>query len=359
MTRRVRTPSNPLQVMLVEIWASVLGDAPRGVDQSFAELGGTRADLDRMLARAASACGRPVPAHARRHEVTIEELAVALHAPEPADGPGRRLVVARNVGPGAHRRPLFFLHGDYAGGGLYCLRLAVHLGRDQPLYGIAPHGHEGEALPPTIEAMAADRLRTIRALQPSGPYWLGGYCNGAVVAFEIARQLQAEGERVERLVLVAPVVFAPRADGRWAGVATTLRRGARRLRSGLPDTRAALRWRVARLWERHGPALRVWLGGAWQDPTSRAAVVHDWVFEAHARRIRAYWPLPYAGAVTVLHPVAEPLRAGAEPGRVWPRLAERVEVHPVPGAHFSCITVHVRELAERIRTCLDAPGERA
>ena len=147
-------------------------------------------------------------------DLSIADLAGAVKTRAGETGrPERRGLIARNLarGGGAAARPeLFYLHGDYNGGGLYCLALAGHIGRDQPFYGLAPHGADGAPLPPTIEAMADDRLRMLRALRPSGPYRLAGHCNGALVAFEMARRLAADGERVDRLVLVSPRLPARR-----------------------------------------------------------------------------------------------------------------------------------------------------
>lgn len=98
--------------------------------------------------------------------------------------------------------PLFFFHGDFAAGGHYVRRIAG-ISR-QPLVSIGPHGLRGEPVPASIEAMAAARLVEIRALRPHGPYRLGGYCNGALVAYEAARLLRGEGEEVEVLILLEP-----------------------------------------------------------------------------------------------------------------------------------------------------------
>ena len=96
----------------------------------------------------------------------------------------------------AAKQPFFFLHGDFSGGGFYCRNLARHIDADRPFYALHPHGLHGEETPRTIAAMAASRLEEVRRLQPRGPYLLGGFCNGALVAFEMARLLQAQGETV-------------------------------------------------------------------------------------------------------------------------------------------------------------------
>ena len=87
------------------------------------------------------------------------------------------------------RRPLFFFHGDLNGGGFYCRELARHLGPEQPVFAIHPLGLDDRPVPATIEAMATEHLARMRELQPRGPYFLGGYCNGGLMAYEVARRL--------------------------------------------------------------------------------------------------------------------------------------------------------------------------
>ena len=137
------------------------------------------------------------------------------------------------------RRPFFFFHGDLNGGGFYCRELARHLGPDQPFFAIHPLGLDGRPIPATIEAMAAEHLAQIRALQPHGPYFIGGYCNGGLTAYEVARALTDAGERVEPIVLIAAD-----ADTRFARLRAVLAGVAGRL--GLREDEATAhfgRWR--------------------------------------------------------------------------------------------------------------------
>jgi thioesterase domain-containing protein len=74
--------------------------------------------------------------------------------------------------------------------------LARHLGTDQPFYGLQSRGLDGRHAPHArIEDMAADYVREIRSLQPSGPYFLGGRSLGGIIAYEMARQLRAQDQK--------------------------------------------------------------------------------------------------------------------------------------------------------------------
>ena len=61
------------------------------------------------------------------------------------------------------------------------------MGRTQPFYGLQARGIDGVLEPhQSIEAMASAYLEEIRAVRPHGPYVLGGYSGGGLVAFEMA-----------------------------------------------------------------------------------------------------------------------------------------------------------------------------
>src|SRR5213078_1541204 len=113
------------------------------------------------------------------------------------------------VQAGGSRRPLFFLHGDWAGGGFYCIDLSHDLGADQPFYILEPYKFNDLPIPPSFEAMAAAHIDSLRTVQPEGPYLLGGFCNGGLMAYEIARQLHEQGETVDLLVMIDPATPAP------------------------------------------------------------------------------------------------------------------------------------------------------
>src|SRR3954469_25088298 len=106
------------------------------------------------------------------------------------------------IQPQGSRPPLFLVHG--VGGGMFWgySNLARHLGNDQPIYAFKSRGLEGLPEWATIEEMAANYITDLRAHQPRGPYLLGGYCFGGVVAYEMARQLEGQGEKVTLLALI-------------------------------------------------------------------------------------------------------------------------------------------------------------
>jgi hypothetical protein len=100
------------------------------------------------------------------------------------------------------RSPVYFVHGE--GGGMFWgySNLAKHLGPDQPIYAFKSRGLDGLPEWSTIEDMAANSVADLRSHQPHGPYLIGGYCFGGVVAYEMARLLDAQGEKVALLALI-------------------------------------------------------------------------------------------------------------------------------------------------------------
>jgi thioesterase domain-containing protein len=91
----------------------------------------------------------------------------------------------------------------HAGGGyvFFYRALALHLGRDRPFYCIrAETNTDGLGQPfsqsRSIKEVAARYIAEIKTVQPEGPYYLGGACVGGIIAFEMAKQLQSQGEEM-------------------------------------------------------------------------------------------------------------------------------------------------------------------
>lgn len=275
-----------------------------------------------------------------------ETTAAALH---------RRGVLARNMprAGAASRPPFFYFHGDYEGGGFYCLALAGHTGPDQPFYAVAPPGHDGGPIPPDVPAIAEMHLAMLRGLQPAGPYRLGGFCNGGLVAFEIARRLVAAGEQVERLVLIAPVV--PTAGGPLARLADRARNlreyyvAQMRLLLAQPMG-AQVRYLGARARSmlRLGPAPAVPGTGVPPPPMDEARQRS----ETYMRSVHFYRPVPYAGPVDIIWPAREKRRKRRRAMGEWRRMLTRMRVHRVPGTHSTCLRQEAAALGATLRACL-------
>ena len=186
-----------LQLQLIAIWEDVLGVRGIGIRDDFFELGGNSLLAMRMLQRAELACGKVILPAALFRNPNVEHLAGEI-AREVIDESPTLL----RVNDAGTRTPFFYLHGDLSGGGFYSLKLSRALGPDQPFYVLPPQDIRLLPAAPSIEEMAAAHLAALRAVRPKGPYVIGGFCIGGLVAYELAQQIEASGESVEMLLVI-------------------------------------------------------------------------------------------------------------------------------------------------------------
>ncbi len=368
-------PRSPLEHQIAAIWEELFSLSPIGAHDNFFDLGGDSLLAVTLVAAIEEVCARALPPAVLLEAATVAGLAERVARED--SGFTEPLTALRASGV---RTPLFFVHNDN-GRGLYTYALARRLDADRPIYAVHLHGLDGRALPPTVDAIAADRLRTVRAARPHGPYALGGHCYGGLVAFEMARQLRAEGERVEAVVMVdtpAPsrglrtLHGASDMLGRLRGLSPAERDGlfmridqfceqlvsrvryyqgrfrvlqgsSRRAQVEFVERKLVM---AARSAARALPSHRAPRGGEPAD-ASPVAIVEPG--DAYRRAIRCYLPPRYAGRVALFRAEQWP---ADRPDLGWSRLLPLLEVAIIPGDHHTCITRHVAELAARIEETL-------
>ena len=191
-----RAPRTPLEEALAAVWGEVLGVDRVGIHDDFFDLGGHSLAASKVVARIRERLGHEVSLAELFRSATVERLALRLDGGSAAELPPS--IVRLRDGAGT---PFFCVHA--AGGmALAYLRLARRLD-DRPVYGLQARGlAPGEAPIRSVEEMAARYVEAVRAVQPRGPYLLGGWSVGGVVAFEMARRLEADGEEVALLALI-------------------------------------------------------------------------------------------------------------------------------------------------------------
>lgn len=269
---------------------------------------------------------------------------------------------------GGRRRPFFYLHSDLFGGGIYCRRLATAIGPEQPIHAVAPHGTAGLPQLGTIESMALGYLPYIRALQPSGPYRLGGFCVSGLVAYEIARLLRAQGETIERLALVnaspLPKRSIPLLD-RFVRTIASNRRLSPRLREKLCYNLARFHLVAAR-----GPGvilklLRYALRRTRFRPNHEDIRPVEGVAPSvempepeesqssfsHVAVGAWYHPKPYDGEVTLVWAEDQDV-VDDEPTYGWGEVAASVRIVPIAGGHIAGLNERIDELAAAMREAL-------
>ena len=201
LERKYASPRDAVEVELTKIWEEVMGVAPIGIEDNFFELGGHSLLAVRVAARIEQAFGRKLPLAAIFMAPTIEKLAAVIRDEMREDSATAGTSVVE-LQPKGTQPPLFLVHG--AGGGMFWgyVNLARLLGPDQPVFGFSSRGLDGHTEFGSIEEMAAQYVNHLQVVQPRGPYYLGGYCFGGNVAYEMARQLESRGEKVALLALL-------------------------------------------------------------------------------------------------------------------------------------------------------------
>ncbi|HVR99801.1 MAG TPA: thioesterase domain-containing protein, partial [Thermoanaerobaculia bacterium] len=316
--------------------ATVASGEPGEPDRSLASLSAAKRKLlaKRIRGEAGSAGSGSASAGARRET----QLLVDLQPERPAV---------------AARPPFFCVHA--IGGAVLSYRdLALELGREQPFYGIQAAGLAGERAVDDIPAMAAQYAAAVEAAAPHGPYLLGGWSFGGVVAFEMARQMRQRGRRVALVALLdswAPALVPLPVPVREDDLVRLYLRDQAGLQGldvswldgeppGMGEA-AALNWLLARAHE--NGLLRANLRPEQVRP------ILD-VYSANVRAGAAYQPQPGGGHLTLFRPGNSP-----EPTNGWSALAdEPVEVHEMDADHYSMLAPPaVTGLADRLRSCIE------
>ena len=196
--KHYQAPRDTVELQLAQIWEQVLERRPIGILENFFELGGHSLLAVRLMSQIHHAFDKQLPIATLFQGATIAELAQRLrHDEAPTTWP-----TLIPIQPQGSRPPLFCFPG--AGGNvLYLHSLAAHLGKDQPCYGLQPPGLDGKSITPSsIDALAALHQKELLKVQPQGPYFLAGHSFGGQVAFELARQLEQQGETVALLAIL-------------------------------------------------------------------------------------------------------------------------------------------------------------
>jgi amino acid adenylation domain-containing protein len=183
------SPEKGLERKLAELWEQVLGVAPVGRHDSFFELGGHSLLAVKLIARIERTLDARVPIASLFQAPTVSEMAALLRQ-DYALTPWTTI----EVRSGNRNIPPIFWCQSYG-------EIKNALPMDQPIYGLESGVLEIRDPKTHIKTWATGYVEQIRAIQPQGPYYLGGYCFGGYIALEIAHQLRQAGETVAILAL--------------------------------------------------------------------------------------------------------------------------------------------------------------
>ena len=369
-------PRDELERQLAALWEEVLNVRPVGVRDNFFELGGHSLLALRVMAQVQKLFGKDLPLATLIQGGTVEHLAKLLRQENPSLS--QQPLVA--IKPDGTRPPFFAVHS--VGGQVFCyVQLARLLGKDQPFYGLqAPSLNESEVQQTSIEEMAAHYVSAVREVQAEGPYFLGGYSFGGMVAFEMAQQLRAEGQAVALVALLdsrSPRVFnlLPAYEENDAFMLAMLGRVHAQERGQKIDITAEeflgldYEAQMAHFLERMTAAELL-------PPDMTIASLRTFLvgYKARQKAMRHYKPGVYPGALTLYRAEEQDTwmldnleQAGVDvgdPTMGWGQLsAEPVTVYDVPGNHDQiCYKPHVKVLAKQLRAAMEqalAPPDEA
>jgi acyl-CoA synthetase (AMP-forming)/AMP-acid ligase II/thioesterase domain-containing protein/acyl carrier protein len=323
-------PREGTERRLAELWARALDATDVRRDDNFFARGGDSLSATALLALVEERFRVALPIRALFESGSLAEMAAAIQqlpALATAAPPPRfeSLVPFQTAGG---RPPLFLVH-PHSGRSIVLGHIAPHLDANQPFYGFTARGMEGQRLPHRRMAdMAAAYVRELQAVQPAGPYLLGGFCAGGIIAYEMAQQLTAAGQRVALLVLIDaahPRNYAPPAP--WLHAARTAKLAMRRWAMGV------------RLAAGRGPAVK--LGERIVNETMR-------------RGVARYSPRPYAGRVALVR--SEKHHRSDEWHLGWEGVAiGGIELIPLAGDHAQPWTPErIGPAARRLQASLTA-----
>ncbi len=349
----VEGPRTTLEMVMLQIWQEVLGLHDIGLHDNFFELGGH--SLKAVVLRQAilDQLGVEMPIAALFEDGTPAALAERVRTHEQAVPPA---LLALSSGPSG-RAPLVLIH-EVSGGVLEYLDLAHLVGQERPVYGLVAPGYESDEIPlSSVTALAERYAQAVTEAFAPGPYSLVGWSFGGLVAFELARILEARGERVAFLGLLDAHPFGYGMPLSERGRPGALSRIAERLgidpgilRDLPPDeglARLAEEVSARRIMPERGAA--------------QALARQVRVMEAHAEATASFRPGGRVDVPITLFEASDSSEAIARERWEY-RTRGGLRVVTVPGTHLSLVRpphveVAARALQERLRQALGEEGQ--
>jgi amino acid adenylation domain-containing protein len=348
---------------LVEIWREMLDVQQIGTSDDFFALGGHSLLAVRLFARIEDRLGVRLPLATLFQSATIAELASVIDRQRESTQaiPWASVVPMRSQEnqPAPGDRPPFFFVDDVRGWLIGYQTLVDGLPDDVPVYGLQAPGVDASSPPiAAIEELAAYYIERMRAFQPHGPYYFGGFCFSGVVAYEMARQLTEQGLQVGMVALIDAL---PRGMRRATGAEHRRNRLSEFRRGNTADRAVWLRERLRLLRERIVRTLYFRSGYLALELLQRAklsAPRRPWnlVHVAGSRAAKTYWPPPSGVRVEYFRPQTEP----GEERTPWDDIAlGGVVLHQVVGPNMSHATITKAEGAPTLLEHLAPALERA
>ncbi len=329
-------PRNALELTLTQIWEPLLKVSPIGIHDDFFKLGGDSISAMALLALVAQETGYPLPAGGLLQAPTIAQLATILTNDVTPENWSPMVPIQRE----GDLRPLFCIHPG--GGNVLCyLQLSRLLGKNQPFYALQAPGVDGVRRPlDTIEEMASEYMAAMRLVQPEGPYFIAGWSVGGVVAYEIAQQLRAAGQKVGHLGIIDSGVLYTM--GILRAVTPVDQPGAFEVMGRTP----AQQIKVFRV--------RSASAGLIPEQADEATAIRIMqLFQSNVEAVVRYRPQPYPDRVDLYQAEELLVPSRRQPFNEWSGICSDLCLHSVPGNHLTMIhEPFVQDLAATISNVL-------
>jgi len=348
-------PRDEIEFRLTRIWENIFDNHPISVTDNFFDLGGHSLLAVCLMAGIQRGFGRSLPLTALFEEPTIAHLAGLLRQYKDGRLPSS-LVEIHSEGS---KTPFFWVHP--AGGTVFCYAdLSRYLGSDQPVYGLQVLGLQEQCEPLTrIEEMASYYIQELRILQPEGPYLLGGWSSGGVVAFEIAQQLNACGQDVGLLALLDSYTCDSGNTFETFNDSAMLTLFFKHLLASFNSqltlvnhdfSEHTLDERLVYILQQ-AKKVNVLL------PDADVASIHCLfkVFRANLAAWQRYKPQPLSGKITLFQAERSLTKDLQNAEAQWRSLSSDLEIHVVPGDHYTMLRQdNAKILGGQLRACLDS-----
>ncbi|MEA5602478.1 amino acid adenylation domain-containing protein [Nostoc sp. UHCC 0252] len=357
-TRSFVAPRNFTELSLVKLWENILNTNPIGVTDSFFDLGGHSFLAVRLMAQIHDRFEHNLPLSTLFENPTIEQLATIVSQPS-RQSSNSPLVTINSSGS---KIPFFCIHG--AGGGIsHYFNLSRRLGEDYQFYALEDTQDRDKPEISSVEETATRYLKEIRQVQPNGPYLLGGHCYGGVLAFEIAQQLQSQGETVSLLVVIDAILSETHIEFTKDDDAKFLLRMAESIKT---DNNIDFSVPFEEL--RDLPLneqlhlINKKANFIFSDTEIKDFLRHYKGFKGHVQAMRNYIPKVYSGKMTLLraneaiiHDFESSEWYTDDPFLGWGKFSQQpIEVIEVTGDHFSMfVEPYIQDLAKNLRSCID------
>jgi amino acid adenylation domain-containing protein len=351
-----------IERQLVKIWETVLGVQPVGIADNFFDLGGHSLLAVKVFSQIEKQIGRKLPLATLFRAPTVEQVAALLRE----ENQSQSWSTIVDIQPNGSKPPFFWIHtlgGDGGGGFFYYRKLAELLGPDQPSFGIRSPQEPFTR----IEEMARFYVSEIKKFQPEGPYFLGGFCFGGNVAFEMAQYLATMGEEIGLLVMLES--SPPNVDQKQSWTATAAKYSLENLVENVKEfvsvspqqQLAMLKNKSRRLKQKirnrlappapEGPKVEL------KDMIDLANYPEGYVkyAETHWHALTQYRPQPYPGEIVLFRAKKQGL-TNFNHTLGWDALVDdRVQVNVIPGTHENMLQEpNVQIVAAKLRHLLDA-----